>query len=255
MKDKNTENIENIENIYLIGRGYLIKKLEPYLVEFSNKNNIQFKQYVNTQNCAILNGSMQRKKLFENTLLIIGEFHSTPKYNNKYTNSNNQFSDFIELEKLDFLLKYQRTQMFAKDAQKYNNKIIFLNSMKSVLCTNKSKFDKVYIKYNKKVLKLSKKYNNFYNLLLPYVIDKDILNKPNTIFEKIEKNEIKEKDLNNDLIPIQFFNSFKIDFLNFINEIIENKSMDNMDNILSFKYNYTYAKNFIKLYHFLKEKK
>ena len=233
------DKMDKFEQIYLIGKGYLVNKLKPFLIKLAERNNLKFEHYSNSQNCSVLNGSLRKKLDFKNTLLIFGEFHST-QYNS------------IHMEELDFLLKYQAIEIFAKKSSKFNNKIIFLNSMKSILKTKRSEFDKLYIKYNKKVLKLSKKYKNVYNILLPYIIDIDILDKPNTIFEKIKNKEITEKDLNNDLIPLQIFNQFQRKFTELIDEILIIKYTE--INIFSFEYKYIFAKDFINLYYNLKEK-
>ncbi len=194
------------QNIYLVGKGYLSNKLIKYLKDFSQKRKINFNSYPNLE-YFILN------KKIENSIVILSCFPSV-KYDNFY--------------ETNFLIKKIFVDDFLNQNKNSSNKIIFFNTLRIQYKIIQNDFDKKYISYNEWFLKQSFKYNNFYNLLLPFIYDKDLYKKENSIAHKIYKNNLSIKDFGNKLIPFMKFRNFKKFIHRIITDFLNNNKIDNI---------------------------
>jgi len=197
-----------LNNIYIIGNGYLSKKLRN-IIDFFDK--ITFIKKIS--NFDIFSST--------NNIYIFSCFPSV------------EFQNYIsEFDKKKFIV-YQA----SKIAFKNNNYFIFFNSLRTQYQIINSKFDKDYIKYNLKFLDLSLTYKHFYNLLLPFIYDKDLIKKKNSVVYKIYHNILTEKDFDNQYIPFMEYKNFEKYLIKLIKKIInsdENNVQDNFNNFNNF---------------------
>lgn len=161
--------------IKIYGRGYLAKKLYKDLKEIEN-----FEIYSEIENPLKLD------------LILYLNFPST---------STNFLYDYIYLQNKYFKIRNSIIQNLGTPQ-------IFFNSYRIFYETKNNFFDKLYIKYNKKILEEFK--FSVSNYFLPFIYDKDLINKENSLFWRWKNKNIFRYNLKeaNSFIPTLSYKDF-----------------------------------------------
>jgi hypothetical protein len=201
--------MKQYKKLFLVGNSYLNKKLLNIL-NTKNQKNLKFDKI------KIINLYNPYKIYipdFQNSIIVYSSFPSTNFYNYSF------FKLYIYLKGI-----YLKILGAIKAFKEINCKQVYLNSYRTFykpLKYTKTSFDFLYTYYNKKIYEKTKYFNNVSHFFLPFIYDKDLIQKENSLFNRWNKS--KKIKLDNNILPTLSFNEFSKLFFEKLKELEDQK--------------------------------